>query len=292
MVDQVEAAVDPAVEPIVISLEGYFHGLQNPNWESKIIRFPRGGVLWSLNLSKQPTGVNTSSRIIGCLMCFGPVKEHVPNWSISFDHVFTLSHRRVGCAGTIQKSCCFDDNNNVINNYEWGDYTSSVPVNWDLYDSVKLSCHLHVGQTVGIDRNMLKAAAELNRVQDADDQYPLTTTQVECQVMKCFGDLLLNESIAYSEEGMVAAEKLAVLLAYPNVIETCRAYLMKVQGVNVARSSDTDDESRRILEFDLSGFDFSGNLQFRRQRMHSLRESDIISIFQQLCSIAFKREKN
>ncbi|EGT52924.1 hypothetical protein CAEBREN_02227 [Caenorhabditis brenneri] len=287
MVEQVNVGVDP----IVISLEAYFHGIQSPSWGSKLIQFPRGGILWGLHLSKQEVEGSTTRRIIGCLICFGPVKENSSNnWSITFDHVFTLSHKRVGCAGTIQKGSAFSESQHIINNYEWGDDNStSTPVNWENHESVKLSCHLYISETTGIDREVFKAAAELCRIQGDKFEEPSTPFQVESQVMKIFGDLLLNENITYTETGMEAAEKLAVLLSFPRVIDTCRNYLIRTQTGSVLKFGEVEEESKKHLEFDLTGFDYTANLPFRRERMDHLRESDIISMFQQLCAIAFKK---
>ncbi|CCD71358.1 MATH domain-containing protein [Caenorhabditis elegans] len=281
-----EPASNGVLDPIVISLEATFHGVRDRDWNSKLIQFPRGGILWGLHLSKQQNTTGNASRVVGCLVCFGPIKDHIENWSIKFDHVFTISCRRVGCAGVIRKNCCFSDTHHIVNNYEWGEHRLPLPENWGTHDNVRLSCHIYISETTGVNRDMLKESASQNKSQESVSS-PLSVSQVESQVIKFFGDLLLNENIVYSEEGFEAVEKLSALLSFPNVIETCRQYLMNIQ-FGPSQLNDTE-LMKQNTGFNLTGFDYQGNTASRKERIGNLNENDIIAMFQHLCLIAFKK---
>ncbi|KAF1748269.1 hypothetical protein GCK72_024736 [Caenorhabditis remanei] len=272
-------------DPIVISLEANFHGVNNDSWEGKLIQFPKGGILWGLHLSKQKSEVGITSRIIGCLICFGPIKDHAPDWSITFDHVFTLYSKRVGSAGTIQKNTSLSGACPIINNYEWGDANSDLLDVFKNTENIRLSCHLYISETNGINREALK---QTKRSREQTDE-PVTASQVESQVMKCFSDMLVNEKIDFSNIAMDAMHKLSELFCFPRVIDVCRQYLIKNQTELLGSTSDFDNESDIYEEFNLTGFDYPANCETRRVRMGNLNEDDIIAMFQQLCSIAFTK---
>uniref|UniRef100_A0A8R1ERY9 Uncharacterized protein n=1 Tax=Caenorhabditis japonica TaxID=281687 RepID=A0A8R1ERY9_CAEJA len=299
-------------KPIVISLEAKFHHIRNVDWNNKLIQ--------GLHLSKEKSN-GIDSRITGSLLCYGPMKEHSPDWSLSFDHAFTLSSKRIGCASPIKKSFSFNRRNHAISASEWGDHKNPMPENWELHDHVKLSCHMYITQTFGFDRkelikteglyplenfsvknarNMSSASSSCSPTLSsaASSSTSLSTVpavqtraQIEKEVMQCFREILAEENIEYTQTAFEAAKKLSKFFCFPSVIDVCRRHLMKQQSRNRTIPGETAEvrEEYKRMRFNLHGFDFAGNTVSRKQRMDNLDEDDIVAIFQHLCMIAFRK---
>ncbi|CAI2357414.1 unnamed protein product [Caenorhabditis sp. 36 PRJEB53466] len=121
------------------------------------------------------------------------------------------------------------------------------------------------------------------------DETPLTSAQIEGQVMACFSEMMVEEDIQYTQEALAAVEKLAKFFCYPRVLDICKRYLMKMQ--NAMTTSEIEEEQARPFRssINLCGFDYPGNTLSRKMRMKNLSEEDVIAMFRHLCLVAFKK---